>query len=59
MKQRTRYLFTCWVGAYALAVACYFNGGHMSALATGVLIGAVYVLGLAAQKMVAKKGGEK
>jgi hypothetical protein len=57
MKQRTRYLVTCWVGAYALTAVCYLNGGHMSAFSTGVLIGAVYVLGLAAQKMVENKGG--
>jgi hypothetical protein len=31
----------------------------MSALATGVSVGAVYVLGLAAQKMIEKKGGVK
>lgn len=59
MDTKTRYLVTCWVGAYALAVACYMNGGHMSELATGVSVGAVYVLGLAAQKMVEKKGGVK
>lgn len=58
MKQRTKYLVTIWVGAYALAAVCYLNGGHMSALSTGVLIGAVYVLGLAAQKMVEKKGAK-
>ena len=59
MKQRTRYLVTCWVGAYALTAVCYLNGGHMSALAIGVSVGAVCVLGLAAQKMVEKKGGVK
>ena len=53
--RRARYLVTCWVGASALAAACYVNDGQMSALAASVLIGAVYVLGLAAQDMVAKK----
>ena len=59
MKQKTKYLVTCWVGAYALAASCYVNGGHMSALATGALVGTMYVLGLAAQRMVEKKGGVK
>lgn len=59
MNTKTRYLMTCWVGAYALTAVCYLNGGHMSALSTGVLIGAVYVLCLAARQMVEKKGGVK
>lgn len=59
MKQRTRYLVTCWVGAYALAVAYYLNGGHMSEPAIGVSVGAIGVMLFAAQKMVEKKGGVK
>lgn len=59
MKQRTRYLVTCWVGAYALAVTCYLNGKQMSALAAGVLVGAVGVMLFAARKMTDKKGGVK
>ena len=55
MKRTTRYLVTCWVGAFALAAACYLNGGHMSALTTIASVGGVYFLGLAAQKMVANK----